>query len=282
MHISEINIYPVKSLKGISLTEAAVEKRGFRHDRRWMLTDKDGMFFTQREFPRMATIAVEVGNDCLRFSAPGAEDLRIPAEPAIGSNQQVTVWSSTCECAIYDDAVNDWFGQVLDTDCQLVYMPDETERHVSEIFDTGDDIVSFADGYPLLLIGENSLEDLNSRLDERVPMTRFRPSVVVTGPAAFDEDGWHRIKVGDATFRVAKPCARCVMTTVDQAEGEFTGKEPLKTLAAFRAARDIYPNTFESLGLTASSTLFGQGLIPETTGVTIRLGDPIEVIERKG
>src|SRR5262245_56175257 len=256
MHISEINIYPVKSLKGIGLTEARVEKRGLTHDRRWMLTDRENIFFTQREFPKMALISVEVSEDCLRFSTLGADELRVPLAPATGDRRQVTIWQSVCEGEVYDEAVNRWFSAVLETDCQLVHMPDTTERHVSERFDSGNDIVSFADGYPLLVIGENSLADLNERLADKdvrapLPMNRFRPNVVVSDSDAFAEDKWARIRIGEATFRVAKPCARCVITTVDQSRGEFDGKEPLRTFAEFRAARDVYPKTFESFEIPA-------------------------------
>jgi uncharacterized protein len=279
MHISEINIYPVKSLKGISLTEASVEKRGLRHDRRWMLTDKEGMFFTQREFPKMAMISVEVGTDWLRFSASNASDLRVPAIPETGESQQVTIWQSVCEAEVYNDAVNQWFSDILSTDCQLVKMPDTTERRVNELFDSGNDIVSFADGYPLLVIGEGSLADLNSRLAEPLPMNRFRPNIVVSDSRPFAEDEWKRIKIGEATFRVVKPCIRCVMTTIDQSRGEFAGKEPLRTFAEFRAARNVYPDTYESLGLTAPSILFGQNLIPETAGACVYINDTVEILD---
>jgi len=281
MHISSIHVYPVKSLKGIGLTEAEVEKRGLRHDRRWMLTDRQNVFFTQREFPKMATISVEVGEDRLRFTAPGTDDLRVPVSPGTGNVGDMTIWQSVCPGEIYEDAVNEWFSGVLETDCQLVYMPDTTERHVSERFDSGDDIVSFADGYPLMLIGENSLADLNSRLAEQLPMNRFRPNVVVSGSDAFAEDRWARIRIGETIFRVAKPCARCVVTIIDQATGELTGKEPLKTFASFRSARDVYPNTFESLGIPAPDVLFGQNLIPETAGSVIRMNGPVEILEEK-
>ena len=286
MHISTIHVYPVKSLKGIGLTAATVEKRGIRHDRRWMLTDRRNVFFTQREFPKMALISVEVGEDCLRFSASGADDLRVPAMPGTGNLGEMTIWQSVCPGEIYENSVNEWFSTVLETDCQLVYMPDTTERHVSELFDTGNDIVSFADGYPLLLLGEASLDDLNAKLadkGERVPlsMNRFRPNVVVSGSEAFAEDRWKRIRIGEVEFRIVKPCVRCVMTTIDQSRGEFAGKEPLKTLATYRMAKDVYPSTFESMGLGPTGVLFAQNLIPKSADGAIRVGDRIEVLEKK-
>lgn len=305
MFLTEINIYPVKSLKGIALSESVVEKRGLRFDRRWMLTDVDGMFFTQREVPKMATINVDVNIDGLTVSAPGVETIAIPAMPDQGSRQTVTVWQSVVEAIAYNGYVREWFSDALATKCQLVVMPERSERHVSPRFDTGGDIVSFADGYPLLLIGEATLDDLNRRLEENwerhhpadeapapllrqggekykpLPMNRFRPNVVVKGGEALEEDGWARLRIGEMLFRVAKPCARCVITTIDQARGEFDGKEPLKTMATYRQAKDVHPGKFESFGQTATAVLFGENLIPENPGGTIRIGDRIEVLERR-
>lgn len=292
MKLSEVNIYPVKSLKGIALTEAVVEKRGLRFDRRWMLTDRDGMFFTQRETPKMATVTLAVGSGGLLASAGGVEDIEIPFEPDRGSRQRVTVWQSEVEAEVYNGIVSEWFSDVLGRKCQLVVMPERSERHVSPQFDTGRDIVSFADGYPLLLLGEASVANLNDRLleiyhDEEygehlpLPMNRFRPNVVVEGSDAFEEDTWAKVRIGETIFRVAKPCARCVMTTIDQSNGEFDGREPLKTMATFRLAKDVHPGKFESLGQTANAVLFGENLIPENPGGVIRIGDQVEVLERR-
>ncbi len=290
MNISGINIYPIKSLKGISKSGATVDKRGLRFDRRWMLTDTDGMFFTQREVPKMATVSVEADFSGLTASADGFPNLRIPAEPDRGERQSVTVWQSAVDGEVYIGEVSEWFSDVLERKCQLVRMPESSKRHVNEKFDSGEDIVSFADGYPLLVIGEGSLAELNKRLYDKygseeygeklpLPMNRFRPNLVVQGSEPFEEDRWARIRVGEALFRVTKPCARCVMTTIDQVRGEFAGKEPLKMLASFRLAKDVFPNTFESLGQTANAVLFGENLIPENPGASVKIGDPVEVLE---
>ncbi|MGH7784281.1 MAG: MOSC domain-containing protein, partial [Candidatus Binatia bacterium] len=247
--------------------------------RRWMLTDPSGVFFTQREFPKMATITVDVREDCVRFSAAAIAELSIPLVPENGRRQSITVWQSVCEGDVYSGDVNQWFCEVLGLDCQLVYMPDTTSRHVSERFDSGDDIVSFADGYPLMVIGAASLDELNSRLAHPVPMNRFRPNLVVSGSAAFAEDGWKLIRIGGSVFRVVKACARCVITTIDQATGESTGKDPLKTLASYRMARSVYPGKYESRGLESTGVLFGQNLIPESPGGLLRVGDDVEVVE---
>jgi hypothetical protein len=292
VNTSQINIYPVKSLKGIGLNSAVVEKRGLRFDRRWMLTDRNGMFFTQRETPRMAAVTVTVGDDVLTASAEGFEDVEVPMSPDTGTRQAVTVWQSTVEGEVYDGRVNEWFSQVLGRECQLVLMPESTERHVNEQFDSGEDIVSFADGYPLLLIGEGSLDELNRRIQlnngsdagrvpalHPIPMNRFRPSIVVKGSEPFAEDNWAKIRVGEAIFRVVKPCARCVMTTIDQDRGEVVGKEPLRTLATFRKASVVRPEGYEQFGHGSTSVLFGENLIPDNPGVTVNIGDEVEVLE---
>ena len=279
MHISEINIFPIKSLKGISLDGALVEARGLQYDRRWMLTDESGMFFTQREFPKMATISVEITKKGLLVSADQTTGIVIPFQPEPQRIQQVTIWQSVCPAEVYSDGVNDWFSQVLDTKCQLVYMPDDSRRSVNQRFDHGRDIVSFADGYPLMLLGESTLADLNSRLETELPMNRFRPNIVVSGSDAFAEDNWTRIRIGDAVFRSTKPCERCVVTTVEQTTGEFSGKEPLKTLASYRIAKTVMPERYEALGVGENAVLFGQNLIAETPGVTMRTGDEVEVLD---
>lgn len=284
MHISEINIYPIKSLKGISVDSATVEPRGLQNDRRWMLTDPHGKFMTQREFPRMATITVRVESGQLRVESDAAGEMSIPFEPDNGERRQVTIWQSVCDGLVYNGEVSEWFSDVLGTACQLVYMPDETNRSVNERFDRGGDIVSFADGYPLLVIGAASLADLNHRImnaDKSVraplPMNRFRPNIVVSGSEAYAEDNWNKIRIGEAVFRSTKPCERCVIPTVNQARGEFDGKEPLKTLATYRMAKDVMPDRLDSLGITPNAVLFGQHLIAETSGHTINVGDIVEL-----
>lgn len=281
MHISEINIYPIKSLKGITLDSAVVEPRGLQHDRRWMLTTPDGMFFTQREFPRMATMSVWIEEDGsgLGVAADRFGDVFVPLEPDTEKKQQVTIWNSVCEAEIYGAALNEWFSDVIGTECQLVKMPDNSRRSVNERFDTGNDIVSFADGYPLMVIGEASLADLNTRLDKKLPMNRFRPNIVVSGSEAYAEDRWAKIRIGDGIFRSTKPCERCVITTVDQAKGEFAGKEPLKTLASYRMAKDVMPDRYNPLGVGPNAVLFGQNLIGESVGATIRVSDELKIID---
>ena len=174
---------------------------------------------------------------------------------------------------VYENSINEWFSDVLQTNCRLALMPEETERRVNYFYAVyRDDHVSFADGYPFLLIGENSLADLNSKLKEAVPMNRFRPNFVVGGGTeAFAEDGWKKIKIGESVFHVVKPCGRCVMTTIDQASGVKDGKEPLQTLASYRIPKRSIKKKI----------LFGQNLIVEKSGGVLRIGDRIEVLETK-
>lgn len=279
MHISEINVYPIKSLGGVSQNATFVEKRGLQLDRRWMLVTHDGKFLTQREFPKMATLSVWIEPDGrgLGVAANRFGDIFVPMNPDSPERQQVTIWNSECEAAVYGAALNEWFSDVIETQVRLVKMPGDTLRSVNERFDSGGDVVSFADGYPLLLTTTASLRDLNSRLETPIGMERFRPNVVIDGAAAFDEDNWERIRIGDASFRITKPCARCVITTVDQLSGVVAGNEPLKTLASFRRAKHVMPERFVGLGLDANAVLFGTNLIPETVGAVIKVGDEVSI-----
>lgn len=271
MFLSEINIYPIKSLGGISLKSSVIENRGLQFDRRWMLVDEKNKFLTQREFPKMATIGVEILEYNLRV-ATESESLEISFEPNSEETASVKIWSSRARAKVYEKEINEWFSDVLQTNCKLVLMPEETRRKVNYFYAVHkDDTVSFADGYPALLIGENSLADLNARLDAPVPMNRFRPNLVVSGADAFAEDGWKQIKIGSVIFHVVKPCARCVITTIDQTKGEKQGTEPLKTLASYRIPKRSIKKKI----------LFGQNLIAENVGGKLNVGDKVEVIETK-
>ena len=279
MHVSEINIYPIKSCRGTSLMSAVVEPLGFEMDRRWLLVDKNGTFLTQRELPKMATIKVSLRGDAVEVHADGAQPMTV--EPLRdGERKFVRVWKSESEALPCDFETNKWFSDVLGEEVKLLYMPDDAGRPVNPLFDRDGDLVSFADGYPFMLLSEASLGDLNARLETPLPMNRFRPNLVVAGANAFAEDNWKRIKIGDAVFRSTKPCERCVITTVEPSRGEFDGKEPLKTLATYRMAKHFMPDRIETMGVDPNGVLFGQNLIPETPGVTIRVGDPVTVLEK--
>lgn len=261
--LTQINVYPIKSLGGFSAASANVEPRGLQHDRRWMLVNDEGKFLTQRESPRMALVATAVEADCLTLRAPGLAPLRLPLQSVGEATQTVRVWRSVCRAVPVGEEADRWFGEFLGVPCRLVFMPEETRRAVNPDYSAGEGIVSFADGYPLLLLGEASLHDLNSRLEQPVPMNRFRPNLVVSGAPAYAEDGWTNIRISGVTFHGVRACDRCSLITVDQATGKATGPEPLKTLAAYR--------------LKEQKVLFGQLLIPRGAGA-VSVGDAVEAL----
>lgn len=263
MRLSEINIYPVKSFGGLSLTESAVQFRGLAGDRRWMWVDSAGDFVTQRECPHFARVQTTLSAFALELSYDGQHYRLEDPYREDGPRKRVTVWGDEVEAVLLPADVNEWLSSVLGIQGQLVYMPETSRRAVEATYARSpSDHVSFADGYPILLISEASLEALNQKLETPVLMNRFRPNLVVTGTEPFEEDGWREIEVDGLRFAVVKPCARCTMTTIDQASGE-RGKEPLKTLASFRTLKN--------------KVLFGQNLIPLQEGI-IRQHSSIVVV----
>jgi uncharacterized protein YcbX len=281
MTISELYIYPIKSLSGIAVSEAVVEEKGFRYDRRFMLvsppqTDGDWAFMTQRTNHHMALLDVAIREQQLHVWHRHRPDnvLGIPltiAPSASPETMLVTIWDSKGVPAVAVSAEADqWFTNALGKPCRLVFMPETTHRAVDSNYARANDAVSFADGYPYLFIGQASLDTLNQRLPEPVSMRRFRPSVVVEGGLPNEEDAWAEFAIGDLRFYGVKPCARCVLTTIDPATGE-PGKEPLKTLTTYRKWK--------------TKILFGQNALVEPSGTTpldvIRVGQPIEVTRRQ-
>ncbi|KXK04775.1 MAG: hypothetical protein UZ17_ACD001000778 [Acidobacteria bacterium OLB17] len=272
MILSEINIYPIKSLRGISLETAEIDDRGLKYDRRWMLVDENDRFVTQRVLPSMALIDVAIGTDGLTVSREGLEPLLIAFSPENGVRRPVTVFESTVEGEIYGDDVNEWFSDALGTRLRLAHMPQASRRPVSAEYRVREtDVVSFADGYPFLLIGESSLADLNTHLDKPVEMRRFRPNFVVKGSEPYEEDRWQEFRIGANTFYGVKLKGRCVVTTIDPSQGKFDGKDPLKTLSEYRSA----------VLNGKRGAFFGQNLIAENASGTISVGDKVEVVVYK-
>jgi uncharacterized protein YcbX len=271
MNISQINIYPIKSLKGISVQSAVIEDRGLQYDRRWMLINRENNFLSQRTYPRMATISVRIAKHGLLVNDRRLGDKMIPFEPRKPRIIYATIWRNRSRTLVYDDEVNEWFSDALGGDVRLVRMPDTTERRVNQHYKVRqNDVVSLADGYPYMLLGESSLADLNWRLAEPLPMDRFRPNFVVTGSGPFEEDTWRKIRIDNNVFYVVKPCARCKITMVDQQTGE-RGQEPLPTLARYRT---------QKIG-TKQGAMFGQNLIAEKAAGFVNVGDRVEVLETK-
>jgi uncharacterized protein YcbX len=253
-------VYPIKACRGVRVHEWPVVERGFDADRRWMIVDESGMFLTQREVPRLALVSVAFEAGSLRVSRPGSSPLLLPRSYDVGPARSVRIWNDlSLGCA--HSAGSTWFSEFLGAPHELVYMPDTAHRAVNPARARPGDIVSFADGYPFLLTSEASLADLNRRLAEPIPMERFRPNIVVSGGEAFAEDEYKSLRLGELTFRAAKRCDRCSVTTVDVETGE-RGKEPLRTLATYR--------------LWDSKVWFGMNLIHDGPGV-LRVGDTVHV-----
>jgi len=261
--VSDIYIYPVKSLGGFSLPAATLTDRGFQYDRRWMLIDENNRFISQREVSAMALLQVTIQEENLLITNKKTSDLiKIPFAPLTSETMMVSVWGDNCLAQRVSDEADAWLSNQLDMSCRLVYMPDTTKRTVDEQYAHNQEITSFSDGYPLLIIGQASLDDLNNRLPSPLPMNRFRPNIVFTGGLPFQEDDMKQFSIGDIQFFGVKPCARCVITTIDQESG-IKAKEPLKTLSTYRARNQkIY---------------FGQNLLFNGTG-TIRVGDMITLL----
>ncbi|GAB3342018.1 MOSC domain-containing protein [Larkinella ripae] len=266
--LKEIRIYPIKSLGGISLTEAIVEQKGFRYDRRWMLVKPDGVFLTQRENTIMALVEVELTDRSLRVFHRQHPDevLEIPLEQTSGEALTAYVWNDQAvDSLVVSPEADAWFSRLLGFPCRLVYMPENSLRPVDPKYAEPDDVVSFADGFPYLVISTDSLDELNRRVDKPLEMIRFRPNLVVEGASPHDEDTWYRFQIGALTFYGVKPCARCVLTTIDP-ETAQKGKEPLKTLATYRRLD--------------KKILFGQNVLAGGTG-TLRVGQPVTILERR-
>lgn len=265
MRLSEIWIYPVKSLGGIRLAEANVEERGLQYDRRWLIIDENNVFITQRVFGQMALIDVALESSGLKiFLRNNPENnVIVSYEPGSEEKVSVTIWDDIVNAVTVSDEADAWLSAQLDKRVRLVMMPESTERKADPKYASNGENVSFADGFPFLVISQASLDELNSRLEEPISMVRFRPNFVIAETMPFEEDQWKRIRVGELDFEIVKPCGRCVLTTVDPATGE-KGAEPLKTLASYRRVNN--------------KVLFGQNMVASNFGL-VKEGDVLEVVE---
>jgi hypothetical protein len=261
--LSEINIYPVKSLGGISLQSSEVEERGLKYDRRCVLVDEKNTFFTQRDYPQMALIKVSIEEEGLKLQhkTKNIEPLSIPFSFRHSKKDKVIIWDDTVTGEFYNNQIDEWFSNIIGIKCHLVKMPESTQRTVDKKY-AENKIVSFADGYPFMIIGQSSLDDLNSRMEIPLPMNRFRTNFVFTGGKPFEEDTWKKFKIGELTFEAVKPCARCVITTTDQETAE-RAEEPLLTLSKYRKIDN--------------KVMFGMNLVCESAG-QVMLGDKIELL----
>jgi uncharacterized protein YcbX len=266
MRIASLHTYPVKGCHRIDQDGARVEPWGLAGDRRWLVVDDaDGQSVTQRDARGLVQVYPSVVDGVLRLRAEGWPDLDVP-EPD-GELVPVAVHRHRLRATPAGPAADAWFSDLLDRKVRLVWLDDPTRRPIGETYAQPQDRVSFADAYPILLTNAASLDSLNGWLLEEgspegpLPMTRFRPNIVVSGAGPWDEDGWlgRRLRIGNVTFRAAKACGRCEVTTTDQETGE-RGHEPLRTLGKHRNV--------------AQKLLFGTNLIPDGTG-RIAVGDPV-------
>lgn len=261
-HVTGIFIYPVKSLAGISLQSTSLCATGLLYDRRWMLVNANGQFITQRDVRELCLFRLSMTD--VHFTITYLQhSIEIPLTLNTGKEMTVTVWNDTLQALAASDEINAWFSKQLQQAVTLVYMPDTTFRGINPTHVIDNEQVGFADGYPVLMIGEASLRLLQSKTDEPIAMDRFRPNIVFSGNEAHAEDYWQHFTINTITCRGIKPCKRCTVTTINQQTATSTA-EPLKTLATYRKVNN--------------HILFGQNITVPKTG-HISVGDEIAVID---
>lgn len=265
--VSQLHIYPIKSLGGISVPSVNITDRGFEYDRRWMLIDEQHNFLTQRECTAMAMLQAAITGNGLKVyhKQHEADSIQILFEPGKNERVETNIWGVPCKPLLVSEEADKWFSAALGIKCSLVYMDDDTKVMIDERYNINDSLTSLSDGFPMLMTSEASLNDLNSKASEAVPMNRFRPNLVISGTSAFEENTMKEFMINGIHFYGAKPSARCIVTTIDQATGK-KGKEPLKTLSLYRKLDNkIY---------------FGENVIASSTG-KINLGDEVTILKTK-
>lgn len=268
LSVASIHVYPIKSLGGFAISEARLTDRGLEHDRRWMLVDTNGRFVSQRELPLMACLHCAPLPAGFRVTdIRDGDALDLPWTISSGSERSGSVWDDAVHVIEAPVEWSAWFRRKLDRDLTLVFMPEATRRTTDVRYANA--TTSLSDGFPYLIVSQTSLDDLNARIHpaERVPMDRFRPNIVISGGAAFQEDGWRSITIGMARFQLVKPCARCPIPTTDQRTG-VRGKEPLRTLAIYRRGSAGEGN--------AANVYFGMNAIADVEG-SVRVGDLVTI-----
>lgn len=267
MRLSGLYRYPLKSAVGERLSQATLDALGLVGDRRWMIVDAvSGRFLTQRLLPQLTQLRAEwQGAQALRLSVAGRPELVVAVPDAAAELRGVTVWSDSLQVPDAGDAAALWLSEWLQRPCRLVQVPAERARQVDTGYAEVGEQVGFADGFPLLLIGQASLDDLSARVGRPLEMLRFRPNLVISGSEPYAEDQWRRIRIGALEFRLVKGCSRCIMTTLDPQTGERSSdREPLATLKTYREREgEVY---------------FGQNLLHSGPG-ELQLGMVVEVLE---
>ena len=261
--LSDIYIYPVKSLSGIRLPSWEVVDTGFKYDRQWMLIDGDGQFLSQRRLPVMALLKTRLEANRLIISAPNTSDLQVPLEYKDGEKLNATVWHDVVETLAVSSEADAWFSSFLKLKCRLVYQPASSIRQVNQQYASPADRTALSDGFPFLLISANSLAALNQVMQLEMAMNRFRPNLVVSGCDGYAEDSWRQISIGGIGFRLPKPCSRCSVPTIEPETAE-TGKEPLTTLSRLRKWQN--------------KVYFGQNALHDGSGL-LSVGDTVQIHE---
>lgn len=267
MHLSALYRYPLKSGAGEQLEQAQCGALGLHGDRRWMVVDEaSGRFLTQRALSVMALLQVRwQGDTAVRLNAPGMPELEVELPGPSAPLRGVFIWREALRVPDGGDLAAEWLSRFLGRAARLVFLPDTDAIQIDRQFAADGERTTFTDGFPFLLIGQASLDDLCERVGRPLEMLRFRPSLVITGAAAYAEDNWKRIRIGLIDFRVVKPCTRCVIPTIDPASAARSpDHEPLATLLTYRRGE--------------GGVFFGQNLIAEGTG-TLTEGMPVEVLE---
>ncbi len=263
LRVSALYRYPVKSCRGQSHASLEFGTRGPAYDREWMVVDQARCFLTQRDEPSMALIEVQLEEHAgLRLDAPGMQPLELEGSDE-GPQLEVRVWRDRSSAVDQGEAARRWLSAYLGREASLVRMARETHRAIDPHYDSRSRPVGFSDGFPILLLSQASLDDLNSRLEVALPMDRFRPNLVIEGATPYGEDDWRLIRVGELELEVVKPCTRCAITTTDQQTGQRAA-EPLRTLAGYRKTR--------------AGVIFGQNCIQRQEG-RVQTGDSVEVLE---
>ncbi len=271
LKISKLFIYPVKSLRGISVQSSLVTDRGLQYDRRWMIVDENNKFLSQRTIPKMALLRVDISEGGMKIMSLeyGANEFHVQFNHEEDNLERVTIWNATVEAVRVGKDADSWFSEMLGVSCKLVYMPDNSMRPVntSSGFAPVGKFTSFADAYPFLLIGQSSMDDLNQRMQIPLTIERFRPNIVFSGGFPYQEDAIEDFLIGQINFTGLENCKRCMVPNVDPEKGVFNSdKEPTKTLATYRK-RD---NKIE----------FGRNVVHKGSGV-ISVGDEIQLFKLK-
>ncbi|MCF6202614.1 MAG: MOSC domain-containing protein [Methylococcaceae bacterium] len=261
--LSDIFIYPVKSLAGIKVSQWTVNEKGLLYDRKWMLIDSNNQFLSQRRLPKMTLIKTEIKNDTLILSTTVSGSISLPLTPENGDDINTTIWKDQCLAKTTTPVADKWLSDFLEMDCKLVYQPDNIIRPVDPDYAADTDKVNFSDGFPFLIVSDASLTSLNQEMKIPLPMLRFRPNLVISNCKSYAEDSWKKIQISNIVFRLPKACSRCSVPTIDT-ETAQTNKEPLTTLSRLRRWNN--------------KVFFGQNALHDTVG-ELSVGDPVEIIK---